>query len=68
MDCDLSGADFHDASLVGANFIGCNLSGADFSGARLSLIQLTNCVLDDVQGLDLCRGYEDPILFSGRTW
>jgi len=43
--CDLRGARFTGATLVGVCFAGCDLSGADFSAAQFERVSFSNCPL-----------------------
>jgi uncharacterized protein YjbI with pentapeptide repeats len=49
-ECDLSGADFYNASFAHATFERCNLRRARFDGATIECLTITDCDLTGVTG------------------
>jgi uncharacterized protein YjbI with pentapeptide repeats len=55
-DCDLSGADFYNATFEHVTFDDCNLQRARFDGAIVKCLAITNCNLAAISGVSGLRG------------
>lgn len=55
-DCDLSGADFYNASFDHVTFDGCDLQRARFDAAIVKCLAITNCNLAGVSGVSGLKG------------
>jgi uncharacterized protein YjbI with pentapeptide repeats len=55
LNTKLQGANLNGANLSGARLKGAILLGANLSNAKLASTELLNCVLADVNGLDICQ-------------
>ena len=55
-DCDLSGADFTNATFDHVTFDGCDLQRARFDGAIVKCLSVTNCNLVAIQGVSGLKG------------
>jgi uncharacterized protein YjbI with pentapeptide repeats len=55
-DCDLSGADFYNATFYHVTFDDCNLQRARFDAAIVNCLAITNCDLTAINGVAGLKG------------